>query len=271
MQDRDAIQRLLNEAKKAELSERFGAVFHSCSPDIPPQIESAWLKHVEEFELRCRSAATTTVRRYIGSPPVRALGTVPVGELVAELRSLTEILERNNVRVDFGRPLSAAERYRFLTEELLDREIEDIRMEGLVLNFRYEEFHPDDAREAAMIAEDFLFAFFTREEAVLAHITGFNRLPPDSGGAAGPGSFLSRLRNARTTIGTVTEWDATVLECALERDRATLSAFVRWSAVRADPAERLTRSGRALLRLRQVDALWYVIDAEIPGILSTTS
>lgn len=271
MQDRNAIQRLLNEAKKAELSERFGAVFHSVSPDIPPQIECAWLKHVEEFELRCRSAATTTVRRYVGNPPVRALGAVPAGEVVAELRSLMEILERNNVRVDFGRPLSAAERYRFLTEELLDREIEDIRMEGLVLNFRYEEFHPDDAQDVAMIGEDFLFAFFSREESVLSHITGVDRLPREADSAAGPGSFLSRLRKARSKIGVFAEWDATVLACALEHDRATLSAFVRWSAVRAGSVKRLTRSGRAVLRLRQVDTLWYVIDAEIPGILSMNS
>jgi hypothetical protein len=271
MHDHDAIQRLLNEAKKAELSERFGAVFHSCTPDIPPQIESAWLRHVEEFELRCRGAETTTVRRYVGSPPVRPVGAIPVAELEAELSCLLEILESNNVRIEFGRPLSPAEKYRFVTEELLDREIENIRMDGLVLNFLYDEFHPDDAREATMIGEDFFFAFFNREETILSNILGFNNIALASAGPPDPGAFRSRLSEALTEFITYTDWDATVTACVVEQDLATISAFLRWTGLQRGSGKTFTRTGTALLRLRKVHTLWYIIDAEIPGILSLTS
>jgi hypothetical protein len=271
MQDHDAIQRLLNEAKKAELTERFGAVFHPYTHDVPPLIERAWLRQVEEFELRCRGAGTTTVRRYIGSPPVRPVGTIPVGELETELGRLMEILESNNVHIEFGRPLSPAEQYRFVTEELLDREIEDIRMDGLVLNFPYEEFHPDDEREATLIGEDFFFAFFGGEEAILSNIIGFKRISPAATGSAGPGSFRSRVGEARAAFTAFTDWDARVIECTVELDQATLSASVRWSALLAGSGETLTRTGSAFLRLRKVGLLWYVIDAEIPGILNLTS
>jgi hypothetical protein len=268
MQDHDAIQRLLNEAKKAELTERFGALFQSCTHDVPPMVESAWLRQVEEFELRCRGAGTTTVRRYIGSPPVRPVGMIPAGELETELGCLMEILESNNVRIEFGRPLSPAEQYRFVTEELLDREIEDIRMEGLVLNFLYEESHPDDEREATLIGEDFFFAFFNREEAILSNIIGLKRIELSAGG---PESFHSRLEDARAAFSRFTDWDARVIDCTVDLDRAILSASVRWSALRAGSGETLTRTGRALLRLRKVGLLWYVIDAEVPGILTLTS
>jgi hypothetical protein len=261
MQDRDAIQRLLNEAKKAELTERFGAVFPPCAPGFPPQIESAWLKHVEEFELRCRAAGRTTVRRYIGDPPVCPLGMLPPESLGEELDRLLGILENNSVRVDFSRPLSEAEKYRFLTEELLEREIEDIRMDGLVLNFLYEEFHPDDAREAMMTGEDFFFAFFQRDSAMLSNVAGLHRLP-----AGTPEAFLSHLRKARALLPSSPEWNARVLSCALEEDQATLSAFVRWSGKRDGADERVARSGRAILRLQKADAYWYVTDAEIPGV-----
>lgn len=45
--------------------------------------------------------------------------------------------------LDFLCDVDDAEAYRFITEELMDEEIDDIRIEGLRHCFIYEEFHPN--------------------------------------------------------------------------------------------------------------------------------
>jgi hypothetical protein len=49
-QANDSIQRALNEAKKQELREKYGAEFHARDGDIPPEVEGRWLREIEEFE-----------------------------------------------------------------------------------------------------------------------------------------------------------------------------------------------------------------------------
>jgi hypothetical protein len=148
------IQRALNEAKKAELQQKYGATFLTSDSRIPPDIESRWLSNIEEFEQKFESAETTTVRRFIGNPVFRPLGEIPPGKLEEELEGVLHLLDANDIVVHFGYTISPAEVYRFLAEELMDVEMQDVRIEGMTHNYLYEEFHPDDAEEATRRASD---------------------------------------------------------------------------------------------------------------------
>lgn len=148
----DSIQRALNEAKKEELRQKYGATFMAVDSGIPPYIESQWLSNIEEFEQKFESAEITTVGKFIGSPVLRPLGEIPPGRLEKEVRRVLSVLGANDIVVYFGREVSPAEKYRFLVEELMDVEMQEIRIEGMTHNYIYEEFHPDDA--AAGIAPD---------------------------------------------------------------------------------------------------------------------
>ena len=50
--------------------------------------------------------------------------------------------------------------YRFITQELLDEEIDDIQIPGMVSHFVYEEFHPNDEDDITDAIEEFLFTLF---------------------------------------------------------------------------------------------------------------
>jgi hypothetical protein len=141
----DSIQRALNEAKKAELQQRYGATFLAVDAKLPPDIESQWLSNIEEFEQKFESSETTTVRKFVGDPVLGPLGEIPHGKLEEELERVLNLLDANDIVVHFGREVSPAEKYRFLAEELMDVEMQDIRIEGMTHNYMYEEFHPDDA------------------------------------------------------------------------------------------------------------------------------
>ncbi len=142
--DQDRIQRALNEAKKRDLEERYGGTFHESGESLPPDVEAEWLASIEQFERQFAGAGRVTVRHYIGNPVLRPLAEIPPPRLKEELDHLLELLSSNNILIHFHRKVSDAEAYRFITEELLDHEIDDIRVDGMTLNFLYEEFHPEE-------------------------------------------------------------------------------------------------------------------------------
>jgi hypothetical protein len=133
----DDIQRTLNEFTKKELRERYGAEFLAVDEQVPAQVESEWLAQVEEFERQFADRGMTTVRKFIGDPLIIPLEDVPSHSLNAELDRLLKLLAENSIQIDYEGLVGAAETYDFITTELLDQEIEDIRIPGMVTVFVY--------------------------------------------------------------------------------------------------------------------------------------
>ncbi len=261
--DDDRIQRALNEAKREELRQKYGAEFRSGSRAIPPEVESHWLHEIEEFERRFDQAAQVTVRRFVGDPPVRPLGDIPPEELPAETDRLLELLRCNNIEICFGHDLSDGEMYRFITDEIFLQTIADLRIEGLTLTFLYEEFHPDPVREVCWAAEDFLRAIFERNDSVLLG-GGIPLCRQDGSPATSPidGTILSLLG----TVAVFLEWRAEVITSAVEGSDASVSADISWSGLDAASLETVSASGIGLLHLRLQNGLWVVTAAELPGM-----
>lgn len=151
-------QRIVNDLKRKELEERYGAVFSA--PDeseIPSEVEAQWLENIDEFERQFENAAQIPLREFVGSPSIRPVADIPPSEVPAELDALLELLGENEVVVDFPDEIDEVEAYRFITEELLDEKIDDIRVPGMVLHFMYSEFHPgedEDFDDLDGIADD---------------------------------------------------------------------------------------------------------------------
>lgn len=139
----DEIQRLLNDAKRTELRERYGMVFSGAGKTrLPPEVEGDWLDHIAEFERQLESAAQVSLREFVGFPEARPVKDVPDSEVESELERLLEHLAGHEVFVDFPDHIGDAAAYRFVVERLLDEEIMEIRIPGTRLHFIYEEFPP---------------------------------------------------------------------------------------------------------------------------------
>lgn len=266
----DHIQRALNEAKRQELREKYGAEFHSGDCSLPPEIEGRWLNEIEEFERQFESSEQITVCRFVGNPPVRPLGDIPHEELRGELEHLLEILCSNNIQVSFPEDVSDAEAYRFLTEEILSQEIADIRIEGLTLNFLYEEFHPDLAKDASWIAEDFLQALFERKEEAIMTLLCSEESFNQQGAYQPPDSLRSQVFAFLGDIAMFLDWDVEVTRCTVEEGQASVYASIFWTGLNVESLRKVSACGRAEVCLRLLDDCWRVVHVSLPGMLPSS-
>jgi len=166
------IQRALNDAKRKELEKRYGMQSSHNDSEMEPEIEGDFLNYVEEFERQYQSAKRATVRERAGSPDVKPLSELTSEELDSALFLLLKRLEAHSIEVDFLCEVEPAEQYRFLTEELLNEEMDDIRIPGMTSHFIYEEFHPNAEYDAKSAAEMFVPGLLSRNtEFLMTHFS----------------------------------------------------------------------------------------------------
>ncbi len=142
---KNQIQRIFNSQKKKEISEKYNASFVSGGKDsLPPELEAEWLNQIEEFEEKYENAKQIPLLEFIGSPIIKKLNEINNYELITEYNQLENLLEENGIYIDFPESLDLQERYRFISEELSNEIIDDIRIQGMENHFIYEEFHPSE-------------------------------------------------------------------------------------------------------------------------------
>ncbi len=101
-----------------------------------------------------RSVSGSTIRP--SSPWVTYLRT-QLGEAVT---ALLDLLAAHGIAVDFLGDVDESEAYRYLTEELLDEEMDDICIEGMTTHFTYS----TPAYDVQMWVENFVLDVFTHEK-----------------------------------------------------------------------------------------------------------
>lgn len=134
-----------NELKKIMLSLEHGMDFSKsfASPDMLPETERHFLNYIQNWEDQYAQRKMTTVYEMAGRPTFRLINDVPDGEINATLGELIEHLNKHSIQLDTLCVVSDKELYRFITEELLNVEMADIYIDGMMHCFTYEEFHPN--------------------------------------------------------------------------------------------------------------------------------
>jgi hypothetical protein len=138
--DTERVQRDLNQQKRKFLAERYGAKFPERQTHIPPEVEGEWLDSITEIESACAMAGEVSVREYLGNPVLKALGEISPGELRAELEQLLDLLMENHIMVTFMGSVSDERAYRFLSMELQEMKIENVRFPSWFAVFMYHPF-----------------------------------------------------------------------------------------------------------------------------------
>lgn len=145
--DQEIDRKIDNELKKRDLTEKYGASFSNINDDLSPEIENIWLNHIEEFEKQYEKAKLTTVWEYIGKPEYRKITEINESEISPRLNELFDLLDKNNISLDTICDVEEKELYRFITDELFEHEMDDMRIPGMTSCFIYEEFHPNAQNE----------------------------------------------------------------------------------------------------------------------------
>jgi len=261
----DDIQRALNDAKKRTLEERYGGRFSSSGPDLPPEVEAEWLDNIEEFERQFEQAGQTTVGKYVGDPVLKRIHEIPPGDVDGELDHLIEILASNNIDVHFDGSVPPCERYRFITEELLKEEMDDIRVDGMTQHFIYEEFHPNQKMDAELEAETFLRELLGHDAEIRLLAFSNDKLCAPDGSPITAEHMLERVEAFRKSVAVFLEKEIGKAQSSIEGDHATVEIPVSWEGLRAENMEPVKASGIAKVMMKREDEQWCVVQANVPG------
>jgi len=257
--------RMENADRKKQMEEQTGAKFGSGDGEVDPALESDWLNHIEEFERQFEHAQQIPLRQYLGNPTVKASADVPDEMLADELHALLDLMVENNVALDCICAVEDRELYRFIVEELLDEEMDDMRIPGMTCHYIYEEFHPNDAYDvgetvrslvydllrSAPEFQEYVISIFSREHLFTAS------------GQPQTWDELSLHLGAWFAIRpAVKEVETDIDICTVDGDDAHVEADVRWIT-----AAGVVTQGRAACWLtRSPYGGWDVVQASVPGV-----
>lgn len=113
------------------------------SSSLSPDVENQWLKSVYAFEQQFKNVKRVKVYDRIGRPVFKKWDTLTAQQTSEELARLRVIMENTGVELDCICSYDDAIIYKFLTEELFEKEMDDMQLPGMVYHFIYEEFYPN--------------------------------------------------------------------------------------------------------------------------------
>jgi hypothetical protein len=134
-----------NEIKKMKLALEHGMSLSDSfsNPDLPPEIEGQFLDYIQQWEDKYAQRKMISIYDLAGRPYFIPVNEISEKDIAAELNSILQILQQHSIALDTLCPVTDRELYRFVTEELMNEETEDIRIEGMMHCFTYEEYHPN--------------------------------------------------------------------------------------------------------------------------------
>jgi hypothetical protein len=157
--------RIENEILKMKLKAQFGDAFQMFTEgeSIPPDLENQFLKNMIQFEENYQNAEFETIREKLGNPNFPTAESLQPNELKKAIETVQHKLEEYNIKVDFlYEGYDNVLKYKFLSEELLDKEIEKELPDGATCNFIYEEFHPNHQEDLQNLTHQFVLAWVTK-------------------------------------------------------------------------------------------------------------
>jgi hypothetical protein len=129
---------------------------------LKPEIENQWLNYIYDYEQVYKDAKQVKVIEYIGNPTFKKINELAPEEISAELDRLCDLMVAGGVRFTATCDYDDELIYRFITEELFEEEMADIRLDGTLQCFNYEEFHPNHDYDLRRYSDDFLRWIFEK-------------------------------------------------------------------------------------------------------------
>src|SRR3569833_214191 len=153
--------RIENELQRLKIQAEHGGQSHSTG-SLPPDLENEFLKHVMAFEQNYANAKQVLIYDFIGRPEFTKADELDDSSLAPALLRVTGQLGLKNIVVHFDDEVDKRTRYKFITEELFEKETDDFMIPGMTVNFDYEEFHPNHQKDIIEKSERFISGWFKK-------------------------------------------------------------------------------------------------------------
>jgi hypothetical protein len=222
---RQRIQESLSQAKRDKLRDKYGMVFEHTDSRLPPEVENEWLDYILEFERQFEQAKLITVRQRIGDPRIPSLSDLPRDAVGEAVTVLLDLLAAHGVAVDFLGDVDELEAYRYLTEELLDEEMDDIRVEGMTVHFTYSTPEYD----VQMWVEDFVREVFTHEKEYFLPGLAKQPLFNSQGEPITAAQFQQTIEAVWERLPPTNQVEVKPITTQVHGDKAEVWAFIIWN------------------------------------------
>lgn len=158
-----------NEIKKIKLAAEHGLDMERSfsAPDLTPELEGQFLDYVQQWEEQYAQRKKTTVGKMLGDHVFTPVDKIVEQDIPSALTDAMNRLNKHGIKLDMLCPVNDTELYRFITEELLEVEINDIQIPGMTHGFIYEEFHPNhpyDTKNRCVEVIEFIFTTGYKED-----------------------------------------------------------------------------------------------------------
>jgi hypothetical protein len=239
----------------------------SDTSNLSPELENEWLSHIYDFENAFKNAGRIKLYDFIGSPSFSKAEALSTGELSSELERLMAILLENNIEIDFAVDYDDMLIYKFITEELFDHEIDNMRVKGMNTHFIYEEFHPNHDYDLRRNGLDFIDHLLGREwkedsyQFVFADTTVFREKEYDSHGMSG---IIITFQEAHKNFEIE---EADIIDASFNMDEETGIVSINTSyKAQLKNGDWTSHSGIALINFKYNGYYWAVSGFCLPGL-----
>ena len=223
---RRRIQESLIQAKREQLRDEFGMQLDHIDGRLSPEAQNEWLDNVLEFERKIENAQSITVRDRIGNPAIQPVAEIPSHALEKAVDDLLDLLAEHGIAVDFMGEWDDLAAYRFITEELLDREIDDVRIDGMFTHF------PATTPEydIQMWVEIFVQGVFWKDREFF--LPGLEKQPlyNSIGEQITLAEFAQKLEAVWARLGDKSRVDIRPVTTEVAGDEAAVTAVVTWNS-----------------------------------------
>ena len=267
-------KKINNELKKKELKEKYGAHFSEYS-ELPPEMENQWLNSIDEFEKQFDNAKTITVWEYMDKPSFKTKDELKPHEISNELERLFELMGESNIALSTLCEVEDAELYRFITEELFQHEMDDIRIPGMMSCFTYEEFHPN----AKFDIEQAIDYFFRMTMGKMKNIggTGYDMLYVDienhrdsNGNKIDKQKIIDSINNFLDSFDSfkIVTYDEKNFEINQEKTDAKVTFTIHFRGLYENISETYDFRGDGCFKLKPSEyGGWEMYHIDLPGLI----
>jgi hypothetical protein len=105
--------------------------------------ENLFLEEIKKFEKEHKKSRIVNVYKLINKPKFQKLVDIDNKFLKEQYEKIILLLDEKNIIVHFKNDYPLKEKYRFITEEIFNQDVEDVSCSNLHINFIYEDFHPE--------------------------------------------------------------------------------------------------------------------------------
>lgn len=221
---RRQIQESLIQSKREQLQEQYGMEFDHMNSRLSPEAQNEWLDYVLEFERQFENAPIITVRERIGSPPIQPVTEIPLYALEEAVNNLLDLLAEHGIVVDFMGEWDDLAAYRFITEELLDEEMDDIRIEGMRAHF--EATTPE--YDVQMWVDTFVGDLFVQDRDYFSQSLDKQPLFDGDGTPLSLAQFMQKVERVWAHLPGRCHADLNFIATQVEEEEAEVTAVITW-------------------------------------------